>query len=295
MTRYAAPRMRIALLALFCAAAAARADNDASAPGAPFITTVDLPRATAMGGANSAVATGNDALLVNPAGIAAARRYHFEIDGVYDSGFPAQGVMLSVIDSATTSVSSGLLFSRWGSGQPGGRAEGWLLGFSYASAVGQNLFFGGQTKFTHFHSPPDGDLTARWAQDVGILSRRGGFSWAAVLRNLSLEKIPLFPPTATAGLAWGSDTDWHIAFDYKADLSDLHDVKHRAALGAELLLEQSFALRGGASWDPAASLWWISAGLGILTEKGGLQLVWRRRVSGGYDQFFEGGLTIYLE
>ena len=118
---------------------------------------------------------------------------------------------------------------------------------------------------------------------------------AAVLRNLSLEKVPLFPPTATAGLAWGSDTDWHIAFDYKADLSDLHDVKHRAALGAELLLEQSFALRGGASWDPAASLWWISAGLGILTEKGGLQLVWRRRVSGGYDQFFEGGLTIYLE
>jgi hypothetical protein len=37
------------------------------------------------------------------------------------------------------------------------------------------------------------------------------------------------------------------------------------------------------------------AGAGFLTEKGGLQLVWRRRVSGGYDQFFEAGLTIYLE
>jgi hypothetical protein len=249
-----------------------------------------------MGGAHAGIATGNDALVVNPAGIAAVRRYHFELDGVYDSKYPAQAVIASVVDSATTQVASGILFSRWGSGQPGGRGEGWLLGFSYASQVGPNLFFGGQTKFTHFHSPPEGALTAKWAQDIGFLSRRGnGFSWGAVVQNISLEKIPLFPLTGTLGLAWGSDTDWHIAFDYKADFSDLSNVKNRAALGGELLLDQTFALRGGATWDPSAGYWWASAGIGFLTEKGGFQVVWRRRVYGGYDQFFEGGLTIYLE
>jgi hypothetical protein len=287
---------KIIIFFLPALALAARADNSAADRGAPWPVTVDMPRSTAMGGANSAIATGNDALAVNPAGAAASRRYHFEVDGVYDSSFPAQGVMVSIVDSATTPVASGMLFSRWGSGRGDGRGEGWLLGFTYAHAVGQNLFFGGQTKFTHFHSPPDGGLTARWAQDIGFLSRGGGgFSWAAVLQNISLEKIPLFPLTATAGLAWGSDTDWHLAFDYKADLSDTKDIKHRAALGAELLLEQSIALRGGATWDPAASMWWISAGVGLLTDKAGLQLVWRRRVSGGYDQLFEAGVTLFLE
>jgi hypothetical protein len=287
--------VRIALLLVLCAAAA-RAQNSADDRGAPWPSTVDTPRATSMGGAHAAIATGNDALVVNPAGIAAVRRYHFELDGLYDSKFPAQGVMVSVVDSATTSVASGMLFSRWGSGQPEHRGEGWLLGFSYASQVSQGLFFGGTTKFTHFHSPPDGGLTAKWMQDIGVLSRRGsGFSWAAVMQNLSLEKVPLFPPTGTVGLAWGSDNDWHLSFDYKADLTDLSNVKHRVALGGELLLESSFALRGGATWDPSASYWWASAGIGFLTEKGGFQIVWRRRVSGGYDQFFEGGLTIYLE
>ena len=33
----------------------------------------------------------------------------------------------------------------------------------------------------------------------------------------------------------------------------------------------------------------------ILTEKGGLQIVWRRKVEGSFDQFFEAGLTLYLE
>ena len=31
----------------------------------------------------------------------------------------------------------------------------------------------------------------------------------------------------------------------------------------------------------------MSAGIAILTEKGGLQIVWRRKVEGSFDQFFE--------
>ena len=269
------------------------AANAVTDPGAPWPTSVDMARATAMGGANAAIATSNDALTVNPAGLSQSRRYHFEIDGVYDSGFPAEGVMASIVDTASSPIGSGILFSRWGSGQPGGRGEGWALGFSYSGAIGQALFMGGQSKFTRFRGP-DG-LVAKWAQDVGILSRRGGFSWAAVIQNISTEKLPLFPLTSTVGLAWGNDSDWHLAFDYKADLSDTANIKHKAALGAEVLVGESLALRGGGTWDATQHLWWLSAGVGILTERGGLQLVWRRRVSGGYDQLFEAGITLYLE
>ena len=285
--------MRIALAALLACATGARADNLVTDPGAPFYGNVEMPRAAAMGGAHAAIATANDALVVNPAGIATGHKYHFEIDGLYDARFPAQAVTLSIVDTASSPVGSGLLFSRWASGSPAGRAEGWLGGLAYAGAVGQDLYYGGQTKYIRFHGP-DG-LSSHWAQDVGILSRKGGFSWAAVVQNIALEKIPLFPLTGTVAVALGSDSDWHLAFDYKADLSDLKGIKHRAAFGGELLLEQSIALRAGGTFDATARLWWASAGVAFLTEKGGLQVAWRRRLTGPFDQLFEAGLTVYLQ
>ena len=246
-----------------------------------------------MGGAHAAIATGNDALAVNPAGLSQVRRYHLEVDGLYDSRYPAQAVLASLVDSASSPVATGLLWSRWASGQPSGRGEGWGLGLGYSGTIAQGLFLGGETKFLRYHTP-DG-LVQKFAQDVGLLSRRGNFSWATVLQNISPDKIPLFPLTATAAVAWGTDTDWHLALDYRADLSDSSNVKSKLSGGVEALVGESLALRGGVTWDTTARLWWISAGIGILTEKGGLQFVWRRRVEGPYDQFFEGGLTIYLE
>jgi hypothetical protein len=284
--------MRVALALLLCAGAAL-ADNRVQDPGAPWPTSVDLPRSTAMGGAHAAIATGNDALAVNPAGLAQTRRYHLEVDGLYDSRYPAQAVLASLVDSASGPVASGLLFSRWASGQPSGRGEGWSVGLGYSGPVGQGLFLGGETKFLRFQTP-DGRVQ-KFAQDIGLLSRRGNFSWATVVQNISTEKIPLFPLTATAAVAWGTDTDWHVAFDYRADLSDTSNVKSKLSGGAELLVGEALALRGGGTWDTTAHQWWISAGMGLLTEKGGLQVVWRRRVDGPYDQFFEGGLTIFLE
>ena len=284
--------MRLALAVLVCAGAAS-ADNRVQDPGSPWPTTVDTPRATAMGGAHAAIATGNDALAVNPAGLSQVRRYHFEIDGLYDSKFPAQAILASLVDSASAPVATGLLWSRWASGQPSGRGEGWHLGLGYSGVITPGVLIGGETKYLRYHTP-DG-LVQKWAQDVGLLARKGNFSWATVLQNISTEKIPLFPLTATGALAWGTDTDWRLALDYRADLSDSSNVKSRFSLGAETLLGDSLALRAGGTWDTTARQWWLSAGIGILTEKGGLQIVWRRRVEGPYDQFFEGGLTIYLE
>ena len=283
--------MRVATL-LLLAATAARADNLATDPGAPFPTSIDMPRSTAMGGAHAAIATGNDALLVNPAGMSQNQRYHFELDGYLDRRFPAQGVTGSIIDTKSTPVGSGVLFSRFAAGQPAGRAEGWLLGFAYSYPVG-NFFVGGESKYIRVHGP-DG-LSARWAQDIGMLAKRGSLSYAVVVQNIALKGIPLFPLTATAGLALGSDTDWHIAFDYKADLSDLQNVRHKAALGLEYLIEQSVVLRAGGTYDPTAKLAWLSAGIGVLAEIGGVQVVVRRRVQGGFDQVVEAGVTLFLE
>jgi hypothetical protein len=286
--------MRTALLVILLGLpSAAFADNLVGDPGAPFPGFIDLPRSTAMGGAFSAIASSNDALLVNPAGLPQFRRYHFELDGALDAHFPAQGVMASIVDSATAPVATGLLWSRWGSGQPAGRGEGWSIGFSYAGILGNGLFAGGTTKYIRYHTPEG--LVEKWAEDVGVLSKRGSFSWAIAFQNLSFDRIPLFPATGTAGVAWGNDADWHLALDYKADLSDTSNIKSSGAFGGELLVDQNIALRGGLRHDFSNDIWWVSAGVGILTSGGGLQIAWRRRVTGPFDQIFEAGLTLYLE
>ena len=286
--------MRVLLAALLAVAAAARAQNSVNDPGAPWPAYVDLPRATAMGGAHAAIATANDAITVNPAGMSQQRRYHLEVDGLYDSRFPAQALMASIVDTTSSAVGTGFLFSRWGSGQPGGRGEGWYGALAYSYALGGNYYVGGETKYYRF-ATPDGPVR-KFAQDAGLLVRRGNFAYALVVQNLSTSTIPTLPVTSKVGIAWGSDRDWHIAFDYKADLSDLKNVKHWGAGGFELLVGDALALRGGATWDATDDLWWLSAGAGILTEKGGVQFVFRRRLNGaGFDQFFMAGITLYLE
>jgi hypothetical protein len=285
--------MRLAMLVLLVGFAA-RADNLVTDPGAPFPGFIDMARSTAMGGAQAAVASSNDALLVNPAGLAQYHRLHFEIDGAYDPHFPAEGIIASIVDSVTTApAATGLVFNRWGAGQPAGRGEGWYVGLGYATQVSSALYVGGLTKYIRFHTP-DG-LVARWAQDLGLLSRHGPFSWALVAQNLSTDNLPLFPRTGTIGVAWGSDASARAAFDYKIDFSDTNNVKQSGALGGEWLVEEGFVLRGGLRRDFTANAWWVSAGVAFLTTGGGLQFAWRRRVTGPFDQIFEGGITLFLE
>jgi hypothetical protein len=284
--------MRLALLLLLLATAA-RADHLVTDPGAPFPGFIDMPRSTAMGGAQAAIATSNDALLVNPAGLPQNHRYHFELDGADDVHFPAQGVTASIVDSASGPAATGLLFNRWGSGQPAGRGEGWNAGLAYAGQTSPTLFLGGITKYLRYHTP--GGLVSKFVEDVGILSRPGAFSWALVVQNLSFDKVPLFPMTGTAAVAWGSDASWHLAFDYKVDFSDSSNLKQTGALGGEVLVDDGIVLRGGLRRDFTADIFWVSAGIGFLTSGGGLQLAWRRRVTGPFDQIFEAGITLFLE
>lgn len=283
--------LRLAAALALCAALPARAggveDN-----GAPWLSALEMPRGTAMGGAHAAVATGNDALVVNPAGLAQRRRYHLQLDGTYDVKFPASGFSLSVVDSNSTMVGTGFLLQRYSAGEEGKSADGWLFGLGYAYPAG-GFFFGGETKYLRFTGPAG--ETRQFAQDLGILGTAGSFTWALVTQNLSTSVVPLFPPTATAAIAIGSDHDFRLAFDWKSDLTDTKNLKHRGAVGLEFLIDQSVVVRGGYSWSPTYGHHWVSAGIGLVTDKLGLSLAWRRRVGGPLDQYLQAALTLYLE
>ena len=195
--------MRVLLAALLAVAAAARAQNSVNDPGAPWPAYVDLPRATAMGGAHAAIATANDAITVNPAGMSQQRRYHLEVDGLYDSRFPAQALMASIVDTTSSAVGTGFLFERWGSGQPGGRGEGWYGALAYSYALGGNYYVGGETKYYRF-ATPDG-LVRKFAQDAGLLVRRGNFAYALVTKRARAEQLARWDLSAMRVFGCGAE------------------------------------------------------------------------------------------
>ena len=295
MNRCAARACATALALAVVGAPAARAQHSVDDPGAPFFgDTVEMPRTAAMGGAQAAVATSNDAIFVNPAGLAQGRRYHVEVDGVLDPQFPATGVVATVADSTSSSVASGLAFARFGAGHLGGRGSGFLLGAAYAYNMGA-FYFGGVTKYLHFDGP-DGQSSRTVAEDFGLLLNGGSFSLAATTQNLSLSgNIPLFPPTVTTGLSIGSDADFHLAIDYKLDLADTSHIKHKLSAGYEMLFQQMIAPRLGFAYDLTQKISYLAAGFGIVTEKGGVQFAYHRRLAGGFENYYEVGLTLYLE
>ena len=135
----------------------------------------------------------------------------------------------------------------------------------------------------------------RFAEDFGVLGKQGNLSWALVVQNLSFDIIPLFPLTGTAGVALGTDATWHLAFDYKVDFSDTSNLKQTGALGGELLIDDGLVLRGGLRRDFTADINWVSAGFAVLTSGAGLQVSWRRRINGPFDQILEAGITLFLE
>lgn len=260
--------------------------------GAPWLPQLELPRGLAMGGAHAAVATSNDAMTVNPAGLAQRKRYHLQVDGLYDVKFPASGFSASIVDSSSLMVGTGMMVQRFFVGEEGRRADGWIFGLAYAYPAG-SFYFGGETKYLRFTGPAG--ESRQFVQDLGILGAAGSFTWALVTQNLSTSVVPLFPPTATAAIALGSDGDYRLAFDWKTDLSDQQNLKHLGAAGLELVLDQSLVLRGGYTWSPTYGHHWISAGVGIVADKVGLSFAWRRRVSGPLDQVLQASITLYLE
>ncbi len=283
-------------LALLLALAASSAfAGGAGDPGAPWVTQIGMARSAGMADAMTAFASSNDAILDNPAGVGLNRSYHIELDGMDDVKYPAEGVIVSVADSTTMGIGSGLLFERWGAGKPGGRGEGWLGGLSYAYQQG-GFLFGGTTRLLHF-AGPGGAVIHNWSEDFGVMGRTGAWSFGAVLQNFSLDlsKIPLFPLTSALGIAYGTDADWHVSVDYKTNMNDTSNLKHLLAFGGEYLFDRTFALRAGYRWDISNHLGWITCGASIYTEKVAVHFAYRRRVEGAMEQALEAGVTVFLE
>lgn len=235
------------------------------------------PRATGIGAAIG-IASGNDAIYVNPGALAARRRYSAEAQlwterrGAENT---AQVWTGSVADSLSGPVAAAVAYGRV--------TEGIDTGSTYhlamAGALTKGVYLGVTGKYF--------DLSGREAVtaatvDAGLFWEVADFIGLGVAGyNLApTAHEAVLPRGVGAGLSIGTDTSVHGSFDWRADLERVGEkTTNRYAFGVEVLLGGVAPLRGGYVIDETLDTSWWSMGAGLVSPQGGgVDIAYRQSV-----------------
>ena len=241
-------------------------------------------RPLGMGGAHRAIVTGNDSIVLNPAGMSLFRRYSFEAQYLLSPDSDGNGLEehvfhASVIDNQLAAFATGLAYTRV---QRGDNKKGNRYDMAFSLALSQNLLIGTDIKYLNFDRNFKEDATDAVTFDLGLLVRTDfGLNIGVVGYNLtntadylehpiSMAAAVMYSPFRTLEIAF----DWFINFQRPKDLLDPVNSEKETGysyhFGVEYLLMGQFTLRAGYVYDQARTddgenFW--AAGVGYVTQR----------------------------
>jgi hypothetical protein len=261
-------------------------------------------RSFAMGGASRAVPTSNDALFVNPAGMAAVKRYGVELQYGYTSRDGTNHLSLSAVDSKSGPVAGGMAFSHVGGGVFSGGLNQFYLGVGYS--ISDSIAFGTSLHYLRGGYSIFGDTAqdvSLYTGDVGVMvTLVEGFTLGFAYNNVvSTSRPMLTPPT----LGWGASFSTG-AFTLAGDMSTTVGTAEERQwgtsyhAGVEYYFGEVIPVRLGYTRQrinadggfPYES--YLSGGLGYALQGGALELSYRHRLERGDDWGIVGALKFYL-
>lgn len=222
---------------------------------------------TAGIGAGIGIASGNDAVYVNPAALAARRRYSAEAQlwterrGAENT---AQVWTGSVADSLSSSVAAAVAYAKVSDGIETGA----LYHLAMAGAIAPGFFLGVSGKYFDLSGP---DSASAASVDAGLFWEPTEYV-ALGLAGYNLAPTgheAVMPRGVGAGFSLGSDTSLRGSFDWRADLDRGPKTTNRYAFGLEVLLGGVAPLRAGYVIDGTLDTSWWSIGAGIVSAGGG--------------------------
>jgi hypothetical protein len=261
-------------------------------------------RPLALGESYRAIATGNDAIYFNPAGLPTLRRYSFEGHYVMDLVDESHQADVSVVDSKTNALAVGLAYTFQGSEltRRATLAHTATLGIAYP--IFPQLFSAGVgMKYKNVSDPIAGNYLNAISADVGLLTHiPGGLSFGAVGYNLlpfrSVESahVPLsagfagaldlgplsalffgaspavgalmnvagIPEPAPMGVPRGPLDGMTLSCDWLVNFETLQGSQSQVSAGFEWLLGEAVPVRAGWWWDEATKEQRVSGGLGVV-------------------------------
>lgn len=278
-------------LAPFRPAAAA-----ADLSGLPTPNAQDLSgtRAMAMGNAFRAVATSNEAIYLNPAGMALASKYEIDLAYAFGTGDDLSRLNGSIVDSKTSRLATGLAFTRVSGDGLHGELSGSVVNLGFGVPLADRISLGFAMKYLGFSGP---DRTSAVTGDVGLLVRPvEWFSIGAVAYNVIDVHSREAPLRAGGGVAIGTDTSFRLALDAVADFSDPDRTGMSYHAGGEYLFDGTMAIRAGfqrRDWDDRN---YASAGLGFVTGAAAIEAAYVQGLTSGEgaDRAFSFTLKFFL-
>ncbi len=291
-------RPRWLLLALLAAGRAAAADTP------PPLAVPDLtgPRTLVLEGGVGA-ATGTEALFLNPASLAARKRY--TVDAFYLTDrrpkLTAEAQRQdyfggSVMDSSTTALAAGFAYAR----ALEGVETGTVLRLGLAAPVSRGLFLGLQGNYFDMrgveHVSPTLNVDAGLMYQVTPKVSIG----AAGYNLVHSDHHQVEPQAVAAGFALGSDTslqvigEWRMDFDRVRTADGGAKKTNRYGVGAEYLFDNAVPLRAGFQVDDISKTNWWSAGAGWVSSRLAIDLGYRQSTTDPSARTFEVALRVFV-
>lgn len=263
------------------AAVAALVGSSVPANAQPAPSAQDLfgTRSLSMGNAFRGVASSNEALFFNPAGMAVGRRY--EIDGTY--GFsPGDRLGLlnaSVVDSKTTSYGVGIAYSHLSGSGDAFDSSGSIVHLGLGFPLGSRVAWGVGFKYLGFSEPEE---TSSITADVGLLIRPVDvLTLGMVAYNVIDVASAQAPLRVGGGISLGTDSTFRLSADAVFAMDEADPLGTTYHAGGEVFFDQVLPIRVGFERREGEDRNFVTAGLGLVSDLAGVEAAYAQGVGKG--------------
>jgi hypothetical protein len=283
---------------LLLVAGAASAAEPPPAGGIP-----DLVGARTLGlSSGIGAAQNNEGIYVNPAALAARKRYSVDGSLLFDRRGATTADRFfggSVVDSMSGPMTAAVAYANAGEGLYHGNV--WTS--AIAGALVERFYVGIAGKYLALDGP---QKVSAGTLDAGIFWQVADYvSVGATGYNLvPVAKDLVAPRGVGAGLAIGTDSLFQLTADWRADFDrgqltstvpGAQATKNRYGVGAELLLGNLVPVRAGFQVDEVLDTKWWSVGTGLVSKNGiALDLGYRQSVDAKAARQLAASLRIFL-
>ena len=256
-----------------------------AAADAPREQTYETARGLGMGLGARASAQGTSALSYNTANLGLGQLYHIETMASFIPGDRAWAYGGAIVDSMTSKVAAGLSFHGFhGSGDRALRGyDGRLgLGIALSDKIGIGIagrYMSLRSRRENAAGESIGAGVKAFTLDAAIrVSPFTGFHIAALGSNLIPTDSPLAPMLLGGSASYGYEAVFAVAVDVMVDLKTFAEPELLIGVGVEYLAGESFPLRVGYRRDQGRSLHQVTAAVGYVDPRFGIDMALRQDV-----------------
>ena len=260
----------------------------------PVGPTPDITGPRTLGLASTiGTASGNEGLFVNPAAIAARKRYCIELGGLLDrrdAQNVGEVVNVSIVDGISTPITAGLAWNKI----PDGTNEGTVSMLALAGPLGQGFFIGASGKWFKLNGPTS--KLERITVDAGLFWQASEYVSIGIAGyNLVPTGDPVVAPKQVGGgLAIGTDRLVQVTAEWTSDLDASPKTLNRYAAGVEGLLARQFPVRIGFVRDERLDARWWSVGAGAVQPRFGVDIGYRQGIDDPKARVLSASVKLYF-